>query len=84
MHCLRIAKTILVQKADAMVHVIWMTFALTLCVQKGNALTVLVRKADAVAHIVRTTFALTLCIRKKFALTFCVCKTCAAFRRQMP
>jgi len=48
------------------------------------AKTLLVQKADAVAHIVRATFTLTLGIRKKFALRFCICKTRAAFRRQMP
>jgi len=34
------------------------------CVQKANALTLLVQKADAVACIVRTLFALTLVVRK--------------------
>jgi len=33
----------------------------------ANALTLRVQKADAVARIVPTTFALTLCVRKKFA-----------------
>jgi len=83
-HCVRMAKTLLVQKADAVARVVRTTFALTLCVQKGNALTVFVRKADAMARVVRTAFTLTLCVRKTFALTFCVCKTRAAFRRQMP
>jgi len=60
------AKT-LVQKADAVARIIRTTFALTLCIQKGNTLIVLVRKADAVALAILTTFALTLCVRKKFA-----------------
>ena len=38
----------------------------------ANALTLRVQKADAVARVVRTTFALTLCVGKKFALTLCV------------
>jgi len=67
------AKT-LIQKADAMAHVILTTFALTLYIQKGNALTVLIRKADAMVCIICTIF----------ALTFCICKTCTALRRQMP
>jgi len=40
----------------------------------ANALTLRIQKADAVACIVRTTFTLTLCVRKKFALTLCVQK----------
>jgi len=40
----------------------------------ANALTLLVQKLDAVARVVPTTFALTLCVRKKFALTVSVCK----------
>jgi len=40
----------------------------------ANALTLSLQKADAVARVVRTTFALTLCVRKKFALTVSVCK----------
>jgi len=44
----------------------------------ANALTLCVQKADAVARVVPTTFALTLCIRKKFALTVSVCKKRAA------
>jgi len=40
----------------------------------ANALTLRVQKADAVARVVRTTFALTLCVRKKFTLTLCVQK----------
>ena len=44
----------------------------------ANALTLHVQKADAVARIVPTTFALALCIRKKFALTVSVCKKRAA------
>jgi len=39
----------------------------------ANALTLRVQKADAVARVVRMTFTLTLCIRKKFALTLSVC-----------
>ena len=35
------------------------------CVRMANALTLLVQKADAVARVVRTTFSLTLCVRKK-------------------
>ena len=80
----RMVKILLIQKADAVAYIVRTTFALTLCVQKGNTQTVLVWKADALVRIVRTTFALTLCVWKKFALTFCVYKTCAAFRRQMP
>jgi len=82
--CIRITKTLLVQKADTVAHIIRMIFALTVFVQKGNTLTVLILKADAMARIIRTTFALTLWVLKKFALTFCVCKTHTAFRRQMP
>jgi len=77
------AKT-LVLKADAVARGVWTTFALKLCVQKGNALTVLVRKADAMTRVVPMTFALTLCILKKFTLTFCVCKTRGVFRRHLP
>jgi len=55
-----------------MVRIVRMTFALTLYVQKGNALTLLMRKADAMARVVRTTFALTLCIQKGNALTLLV------------
>jgi len=40
----------------------------------ANALTLRVQKLDAVAGVVLTTFALTLCVRKKFALTVSVCK----------
>jgi len=39
----------------------------------ANALTLRIQKADAVACVVWTTFALTLCIRKKFAWTVSVC-----------
>jgi len=45
----------------------------------ANALTLRVQKADAVACVVWTTFALTLCVRKKFALTVSVCKKRAAY-----
>jgi len=38
----------------------------------ANALTLRVQKADAVACVVWTTFALTLCVRKKFALTLSI------------
>jgi len=34
------------------------------CVRMANALTLCVQKADAVACVVRTTFALTLCVQK--------------------
>jgi len=44
----------------------------------ANALTLLVQKLDAVARVVPTTFALTLCVRKKFTLTVSICKKCAA------
>jgi len=44
----------------------------------ANALTLRVQKADAVARIVRTTFAFTLCVRKKFGLTVSICKEHAA------
>jgi len=44
----------------------------------ANALTLLIQKLDAVARVIPTTFALTLCVRKKFALTVSVCKKCAA------
>jgi len=44
----------------------------------ANALTLLVQKLDAVARVVPTTFAFTLCVRKKFALTVSVCKKRAA------
>jgi len=50
----------------------------------ANALTLRVQKADAVARVVPMTFALTLCVRKKFALTVSVCKIRAASRWQMP
>ena len=50
----------------------------------ANALTLRVQKGDAVVRVVRTTFAFTLCVRKKFAFTFCVCKIRAGFGRQMP
>ena len=56
----------------------------TRCIRMANALTLRVQKADAVAHVVRTTFALTLSVRKKFALTISVCKECTASRWQMP
>jgi len=42
------------------------------------ALTVRIQKADAVARVVLTTFALTLCIWKKFDLTVSICKKRAA------
>ena len=45
---------------------------MTLCVQKANALTLLIQKADAVARVVRTTFALTLCVQKGNSLTLLV------------
>jgi len=61
-HCVQMVKTLLVQKADTVVHIVRTTFALTLCIQKGNTLTVLVRKADAMARVVRMTFTLTLCV----------------------
>jgi len=44
----------------------------------ANALTLHVQKADAVARVIPMTFALTLCVRKKFALTVSVCKKRAA------
>jgi len=50
----------------------------------ANALTLRVQKADAVARVVRTTFTLTLCVRKKFALTIPICKERAASGWQMP
>ena len=70
----------------------------------ANALTLIVQKADAVVCVVRTTFALTLCVRMAnaltllvrkadavarvvrmtFALTLSVFKTCAASGWQMP
>ena len=50
----------------------------------ANALTLRIQKADAVARMVWTTFALTLCVRKKFALTVSVCKERAASGWQMP
>jgi len=40
----------------------------------ANALTLRVQKADAVACVVRTTFALTLCVQKRNALTLLVRK----------
>jgi len=40
----------------------------------ANALTLRVQKADAVARVIPTTFALTLCVRKKFALILCIRK----------
>ena len=49
----------------------------------ANALTLCVQKADAVAYVVWT-FALTLCVRKKFALTVSVCKKRAASGWLMP
>ena len=72
----------------AIVNLVWILFALTLCIYKTccirMAKALLVQKVDAVARVVHTTFGLTLFVRKKFALTFCVCKTRAAFRRQIP
>jgi len=50
----------------------------------ANALTLLVQKLDAVARVVPTTFALTLCVRKKFALTVSVCKKRAESRWLTP
>ena len=66
----------------AILHLVWIPFALTLCVcktrciqkanavtlrvQKANTLTLLLWKADAMARIVWPTFALTLCVQKKF------------------
>jgi len=44
----------------------------------ANALTLLVQKLDAMASVIPTTFTLTLCVRKKFALTVSVCKKRAA------
>ena len=44
----------------------------------ANALTLRVQKADAVARVVPTIFALTLCMRKKFAVTVSFCKKHAA------
>ena len=41
----------------------------------ANALTLRVQKADAVACIVRTTFALTLCVQKRSALRLLVRKS---------
>jgi len=40
----------------------------------ANALTLRVQKADAVACVIRTTFALTLCVQKRNALTLVVRK----------
>jgi len=45
--CVRITKTLLVQKADAVARVVRTTFALTLCVQKKFALTFCVCKTRA-------------------------------------
>jgi len=45
--CIRMAKTLLVQKADAVVRVVRLTFALTLCVWKKFALTFCVCKTRA-------------------------------------
>jgi len=42
------AKTLLIQKADAVAHVVRTTFALTLCVQKKFAMTFCVCKTRAV------------------------------------
>ena len=58
--------------------------ALTLLVQKADAVVRVVRKADAVACVVRRTFTLTLCVWKEFALTLCVRKTRTASGWQMP
>jgi len=44
----------------------------------ANALTLRVQKADAVACVVRTTFALTLCVQKRNAVTLLVRKADAA------
>jgi len=38
----------------------------------ANALTLRVQKADAVAYVVRTTFALTICVQKRNAQTLLV------------
>ena len=48
MRCIRMVKTLLVQKADAMVRVVRLTFALTLFVWKKFALTFCVCKTRAV------------------------------------
>jgi len=45
--CVRMAKTLLVQKADAVARVVRTTFALTLCVRKKFALTFCVCKTRA-------------------------------------
>jgi len=50
----------------------------------ANALTLLVQKLDAVARVDPTTIALTLSVLKKFALTVSVCKKRAASGWQMP
>jgi len=50
----------------------------------ANALTLRVQKADAMACVVQTTFALTRCIRKKFTVTLSVCKERAASGWLMP
>jgi len=47
MRCIRMVKTLLVQKADAMVRVVCLTFALTLFVWKKFALTFCVCKTRA-------------------------------------
>ena len=47
MRCVRMAKTLLVQKADTMARVVRTTFALTLCVRKKFALTFCVCKIHA-------------------------------------
>ena len=47
MHCVRMAKKLLVQKADAMACGVRTTFALTLCVRKKFALTFCVGKTRA-------------------------------------
>jgi len=50
----------------------------------ANALTLRVQKADAMACIIRTTFALTLCVQKIFAWTVSICKKRAGSRWLMP
>ena len=74
------AKTLLIQKANAVASVIRTTFALSLCVQKKSALTFCVYKT----RCVQNANALTPLVRTTSALTFSLCNTHALFRRQMP
>ena len=78
--CVRMAKTLLIQKADAVASVVRTTFALTLCIQKKFALRFCVCKM----RCIQNANAMTPLVPTTSALTFYVCNTRTAFKRQMP